>query len=259
MSISPPKASPSGRPVLLVTGGGRGIGAAIARLGAAQGYDVLLTYRSDAARAEATAEAAREAGATAVALQADIAEAEGRARCFAELDARFGRLDALVNNAGITGPTGRLDETPDAVWEEVLRTNVLGLIACSREAIRRMSTRHGGHGGTIVNISSRASGLGGGGEWVHYAASKGAVDTLTIGLAKELAGEGIRVNAVNPGLIDTELHAAAGMPDRVTRMAAGVPMGRGGSAEEVAEAVLWLLSAASGYVTGALLPVSGGR
>ncbi|MBL6455955.1 SDR family oxidoreductase [Belnapia sp. T6] len=246
------------RPVLLVTGGGRGIGAAVVRL-AAQGHDLLFTYRSDAARAEATAEAARAAGARAVALQADIADPAGRAACFAMLDREFGRLDGLVNNAGITGPTGRLDETADEVWEVVLRTNVIGTIACCREAIRRMSTRHGGKGGAIVNVSSRASTLGGGGEWVHYAASKGAVDTLTIGLSRELATEGIRVNAVNPGLIDTELHAAAGLPDRVTRLAPGVPMQRGGSAEEVAEAVLWLLSDAARYVTGALLPVSGGR
>ena len=165
-----------------------------------------------------------------------------------------------MNNAGITGPAGRLADTPDAVWELVMRTNVLGLAACSREAVRRMSTaKGGGRGGNIVNVSSRASELGGAGEWIHYAASKGAVDTFTIGLAREVAAEGIRVNAVNPGLIDTELHAAAGMPDRVARGSASVPMGRGGSAEEVAEAVLWLLSDAAGYVTGACLPVGGGR
>ena len=253
----------AGRRVMLVTGGGRGIGAAVVRLAAARGYDLCFSYRGDAARAEATAAAAREAGAEVLAVQADVGEAAARAHLFAALDRRFGRLDALVNNAGITGPAGRLADTPDAVWEEVLRINVLGLAACAREAVRRMSTARGGpgggKGGGIVNISSRASTLGGPGEWIHYAASKGAVDTLTIGLAKEVGGEGIRVNAVNPGLIDTELHAAAGMPDRVARGAAGVPMGRGGTAEEVAEAVLWLLSDAAGYVTGARLPVGGGR
>ena len=248
------------RRVVLVTGGGRGIGAAVVRLAAARGYDVCLTYLGDAGRAEETAAAARAAGARVLALRADVGDAAARERCFAALDGEWGgRLDALVNNAGITGAAGRLADIPDDVWEAVMRTNVLGLAACSREAVRRMSTARGGRGGAIVNVSSRASTLGGPGEWIHYAASKGAVDTFTIGLSKEVGAEGIRVNAVNPGLIDTELHAAAGMPDRVARGAAGVPIGRGGTAEEVAEAVLWLLSDAASYVSGACLPVGGGR
>ncbi|MEN0076164.1 MAG: SDR family oxidoreductase, partial [Paracraurococcus sp.] len=173
---------------------------------------------------------------------------------FEAVDRQFGRLDGLVNNAGITGPKALLRDSTDEVWERVFRTNVLGLAACCRAALARLPA-----GGSIVNISSRASALGGAGEWIHYAATKGAVDTLTIGLAREVGPQNIRVNAVNPGLIDTELHANAGMPDRVERMSAGVPLARGGSAEEVAEAVLWLLSDAASYVSGALLPVGGGR
>lgn len=244
----------AGRKVLLVTGGGRGIGAAVVRLAAARGWDVAFTYAGNAARAAETEDAARAAGADAFAVQADVADLRAVAAMFAAVDGRFGRLDGLVNNAGITGPKATLRESTDAIWEGVFRTNVLGLAACCRHALARLPA-----GGSIVNVSSRAASLGGGGEWIHYAASKGAVDTLTIGLAREAAAQGVRVNAVNPGLIDTELHAAAGMPDRVARMAGAVPMGRGGSAGEVAEAVLWLLSDAAGYVTGALLPVSGGR
>ncbi len=243
------------RKVLMVTGGGRGIGAAVVRLAAARGWDVAFTYAGNAARAAETEQAAAAAGARVLAMQADVGEAEAVRRSFAALDEAFGgRLDGLVNNAGITGPRGTLAETPDAVWEAVLRINVLGTVRCCREALARMRA-----GGAIVNLSSRAAGLGGGGEWIHYAASKGAMESLTIGLAREAAAQGVRVNAVAPGLIDTELHAAAGFPDRVARMAGGVPMARGGSAEEVAEAVLWLLSDAASYVTGASLPVSGGR
>jgi NAD(P)-dependent dehydrogenase (short-subunit alcohol dehydrogenase family) len=242
------------RNVLLVTGGGRGIGAAVVRLAAVRGFDIAFTYAGNAARAAETEAAAKAAGAEVLALQADVADPKAVAATFAAVDQRFGRLDALVNNAGITGPKATLRESTDAIWEQVLRTNVLGLVACCREALARLP-----QGGAIVNVSSRASALGGGGEWIHYAASKGAVDTLTIGLAKEAAAQGVRVNAVNPGLIETELHAAAGMPDRVARMSAAVPMARGGSAEEVAEAVLWLLSDGASYVTGALVPVSGGR
>jgi len=247
------------RKVLMVTGGGRGIGAAVVRLAAARGWDIAFTYVSNAARAAETERAAAAAGAQVLALQSDAADLAAVARSFAAVDARFGRLDGLVTSAGITGPRQRLVETTDAVWQQVMTTNVVGMAACCREAVRRMSTAHGGRGGAIVNISSRASVIGGGGEWIHYAASKGAVDTLTLGLAREVAQEGIRVNAVGPGLIDTEIHAAAGFPDRVKKLAGGVPMARGGTAEEVAEAVLWLLSDAASYVTAVILPVGGGR
>jgi NAD(P)-dependent dehydrogenase (short-subunit alcohol dehydrogenase family) len=242
------------RKVLLVTGGGRGIGAAVVRLAAARGWDVAFTYAGNTARAAETEAAAVAAGASVLALQADVADPAAVAASFAAIDARFGRLDALVNNAGVTGPKGTLAETPEAVWELVLRTNVIGLVTCCKEALKRLP-----QGAAIVNVSSRASVFGGPGEWIHYAASKGAVDTLTIGLSKEAAAQGVRVNAVNPGLIETELHAAAGMPDRVARMSVAVPLGRGGSAEEVAEPVLWLLSDAASYITGALVPVGGGR
>jgi NAD(P)-dependent dehydrogenase (short-subunit alcohol dehydrogenase family) len=242
------------RKLLLVTGGGRGIGAAVVKLAAARGWDIAFTYAGNATRAAETEAAAVAAGASVLALQADVADPAAVAASFAAIDARFGRLDALVNNAGVTGPKGTLAETPEAVWELVLRTNVIGLASCCKEALKRLP-----RGGSIVNVSSRASVFGGPGEWIHYAASKGAVDTLTIGLSKEAAAQGVRVNAVNPGLIETELHAAAGMPDRVARMSVGVPLGRGGSAEEVAEPVLWLLSDAASYVTGALVPVGGGR
>ena len=191
------------RKVLMVTGGGRGIGAAVVRLAASRGWDVAFTYVANAARAAETERAAAAAGAQVLALQADAGDPAAVARSFAAVDERFGRLDGLVASAGITGPRQRLVETTDAVWQQVMQTNVVGLAACCREAVRRMSTARGGRGGAIVTISSRASELGGGGEWIHYAASKGAVDTLTVGLAREVAQEGIRVNAVNPGLIDT--------------------------------------------------------
>ncbi|WP_270938152.1 SDR family oxidoreductase [Falsiroseomonas oryzae] len=247
------------RRVLLITGAGKGIGAAVARLAAARGHDLLLTWGSDRAAAESTAEACREAGATVELVQADAADAEATARAFAACDARFGRLDAFVANAGTTGLASTFLDSTDATWRRVFEINVLGLATACREAARRMATSRGGQGGGIVCIGSRAPAFGAPFEFVHYAASKGAVDPLVRGLAKELAGEGIRVNAVAPGMIDTAIHASAGIPERVARIVPTVPMQRLGTPEEVAEAVLWLLSDAASYVTGAVLDVSGGR
>jgi len=240
---------------LIVTGASRGIGAAVARLAAARGYRVAVNYSRDRAAAEALAREIRHA----IAVQADVGEESQVLRLFETAERELGPVRALVNNAGITGGFSRVDSIDAATATEVLRVNVIGTMLCSREAVRRMSTRHGGSGGALVNISSLVARTGGSGEWVHYAASKGAVDSFTIGLAREVAGEGIRVNAVAPGLIDTSLHAAAGEPGRVNRMAAAIPMGRGGTSEEVAEAVLWLLSSAASYVTGSILEAGGGR
>jgi NAD(P)-dependent dehydrogenase (short-subunit alcohol dehydrogenase family) len=247
------------RRVMMVTGGSRGIGAATALLAAERGYDLLLTYRSETARAEATARECEAKGARVVLVQGDAGVESDILAAFNRCDETFGRLDVLVNNAGITGPRRLLADTTAEDWIAVMTPNVIGVALHCREAVRRMSTKRGGTGGVIVNVSSRASEIGGGGEWVHYAASKGAVDTLTAGLAREVGGEGIRVNAVNPGLIETEIHAAAGMPDRVARLSGGVPMARGGTAEEVAECILFLASDAASYVAGARLPVGGGR
>jgi NAD(P)-dependent dehydrogenase (short-subunit alcohol dehydrogenase family) len=247
------------RPVMLITGAGKGIGAAVARLAAARGHDLLLTWGSDQAAAEATAAACRDAGAAVELIQADAADPAATARAFAACDARFGRLDAFVGNAGITGPASSFLDSTDATWRRVFEINVLGLATACREAARRMATSRGGRGGAIVIIGSRAPAFGAPFEFVHYAASKGAVDPLVRGLAKELAGEGVRVNAVAPGMIDTAIHASAGIPERVDRIVPTVPMKRLGTPEEVAEAVLWLLSDASSYVTGAVLDVSGGR
>ncbi|HTN12866.1 MAG TPA: SDR family oxidoreductase [Acetobacteraceae bacterium] len=250
---------PSTHPVMIVTGGSQGIGAATARLAAARGYAVALSYRSAADHAARVVKDIRARGGIALAVQADAASELDTVRLFETVDRELGRVTALVNNAGITGPVTRLDHMTAALLDEVLGINVKGCFLALREAIARMATDHGGPGGAVVNVSSRAAALGGPGEWVHYAASKGAVDSFTIGAAKELAPRGIRVNAVNPGLIETEIHAKAGMPDRTTRMASGVPMGRAGTAEEVAEAILWLLSEQASYITGALLPIGGGR
>ena len=245
--------------VVVITGAGRGIGAATARLAAERGYAVCVNYRSDASAADEVVAAARASGARAVAVQADVAQEADVIRLFDEAAAHLGPVTALVNNAGILERQCRLDEMDAGRFQRVFATNVTGVLLCAREAVRRMSTRHGGRGGAIVNVSSIAATLGSPGEYVDYAASKGAVDTLTIGLARELAEEGIRVNSVRPGVIHTGIHASGGEPGRVERVKKAVPMKRGGQPEEVARAILWLLSPEASYCTGALIDVSGGR
>lgn len=245
--------------VMLITGANRGIGAATARLAAQRGYHLLLNYRSRADEAEALATEISAVGGTAHTVQADIAEEADVLRLFAELDKHYSRLDALINNAGILEAQMRLEQMDVARWQRVLATNVIGSFLCCREAIKRMSSQHGGDGGTIVNVSSMAARLGSPNEYIDYAAAKGAVDSLTIGLAREVAGEGIRVNAVRPGLIATDIHAAGGEPGRIERLKGSVPLQRGGEAQEVAEAILWLASDQSSYCTGTFIDVSGGR
>jgi len=254
-------ASGSDRPrILLVTGGGRGIGAAVARQAAGQGYDVALTYLADSDAAEAVAQDIRALGRRAFAVRADMASGEDLRAAFEAVDGKLGRLTAFVNNAGMTGRSSRLDGAEEEVVRRCINVNVTGAILAAREAVLRLSTKHGGAGGAIVNISSVAARLGSPGEYVWYAASKGAIDALTIGLAKELATEGIRVNAVSPGMVDTELHArSTGDAARVERIRPQIPMQRIGRAEEIADAVLYLLSDAATYVTGANLAVGGGR
>jgi NAD(P)-dependent dehydrogenase (short-subunit alcohol dehydrogenase family) len=244
---------------ILVTGGSRGIGAACALLAAERGYRVCINYRAGAEAAASVVRAIEAAGGTAFALQADVAEEAEVIRMFAEMDARWGRLDALVNNAGMLARQMRVDAMDAARINRILATNVTGSFLCAREAVLRMSTARGGGGGAIVNISSRAAVLGSAGEYVDYAASKAALDVLTIGLSKEVAAEGIRVNGVRPGLIDTQMHASGGEPGRVGRLKTSVPMGRGGQADEVARAALWLLSDEASYTTGSFIDVSGGR
>lgn len=245
--------------VMLITGASRGIGAATARLAAQQGYALCLNYHQRADVANAVLKQVRGLGVTAIAVQADVADETQVLHMFEAIDREFGRLDVLVNNAGMLEQQMRLEKMDAARWTRVLGANVIGSFLCAREAIKRMSTRHGGRGGAIVNLSSVAARLGAPGEYIDYAAAKGAIDSMTLGLAKEVASEGIRVNAVRPGVIHTDIHAAGGEPDRVERVKASVPMGRGGQAEEIAEAILWLASEQASYTSGALLDVAGGR
>jgi NAD(P)-dependent dehydrogenase (short-subunit alcohol dehydrogenase family) len=245
--------------VVIVTGGSRGIGAAICVLAAERGYDVVVNYAGDEQAAEDVAEQVRKHGRGALAVRGDVSSEED-VRALFDAAAGLGPLAGLVNNAAITGNTpGRMDEQQVDTVRRVLDVNVTGVFLCAREAVRRMSTRYGGSGGAIVNISSTAARTGSAGEWVHYAATKAAVETLTFGLAQEVAGEGVRVNAVAPGMVETGLHAAAGMPDRIGRITPQIPMGRAGQPGEIAEAVLFLLSPAASYAAGAVLPVGGGR
>lgn len=244
---------------VLITGGGRGIGAATALLAADRGYTVCINYRSDKEAALAVVRTINDNGGTAWAFEADVADEHHVENLFSAIDDRFGRLDALVNNAGILHTQMRVEDMNAARINSVFATNVTGSFLCAREAVQRMSTRHGGTGGCIVNVSSRAAVLGAAGEYVDYAASKAALDALTIGLSREVAAEGIRVNAVRPGLIHTTMHASGGEPSRVARLQASVPLGRGGEPAEVARAVLWLLSDESSYSTGTFIDVSGGR
>jgi len=245
---------------MLITGASRGIGAATARLAAREGWDVCVNYVSNAeAAADVVAEVEAQ-GRKAVAIQADTGRPDDVARLFAEHDTAFGRLDAFINNAGIVNPLGRLDERTADQIERLVAVNLTGAMLGCAEAVRRMSTRHGGEGGSIVNVSSVAARLGGPGTYADYAATKGGLDALTIGLAQEVAGEGIRVNAVRPGVIDTDIHHGIGdTPDRVERMGKTVPAGRHGTADEVAETIVWLCSDAASYVTMSLMEVSGGR
>lgn len=247
------------KPVLLVTGASRGIGAATAVLAAQQGWAVAVNYASNASAADAVVQHIHSAGGTAIAVQADVGDEAQILRMFADIDRQLGRLSGLVNNAGVVDVAAKVEAQSWSRWERMMRINVLGSFACAREAVRRMSTAHGGSGGSIVNVSSAAARLGAPDQYVDYAAAKSAIDAFTIGLAKEVAADGIRVNAVRPGLIDTDIHASGGLPNRVRDLAHLVPMQRGGTAEEVAQAIVWLLSDASSYTTMSLMEISGGR
>ena len=241
--------------VLLITGAGRGIGAATAKLAAAQGYDVAINYQRDDAAAASVVAAVQAAGRRGIAIKGDMAREDDIARMFKTVDDELGRLTHLVYNAGITGGYGRLEEADPAMMRYVLELNVLGALLCVKAAIPRMSTKHGGAGGAMVMLSSMAASLGSPGEYIWYAASKGGIDSMTVGLSKELAADGIRVNAVAPGLIATDIHP----PGRLDRLAPMMPIARAGTAEEVAPSILFLLSEASSYTTGTILRVSGGR
>ncbi|HEY4068948.1 MAG TPA: SDR family oxidoreductase [Burkholderiaceae bacterium] len=244
---------------VLVTGGSRGIGAAAALLAARRGWAVAVNYTSDAAAARAVVARIVETGGSAIAVQADVSDEAAVLAMFARVDRELPPLDALVNNAGVVDLAGRVDETTTARLQRMFAINVFGSFICAREAIKRMSTKHGGRGGTIVNLSSAAARIGSPAMYVDYAAAKGAIDVFTMGLAKEVALEGIRVNAVRPGIIETDIHASGGTPDRAKQMAPLVPMQRAGSADEVAEAIVWLMSEQSSYTTGAVIDVTGGR
>ncbi len=252
-------AKPGEGRVAIVTGGSRGIGAATARLAAERGYAVAINYHQSPEAAAKTVAAITAAGGRALAIGGDVGVEADVLRLFETAERELGPVAALVNNAGVIGPSGRVDALAADTLEWVMRINVIGSFLCAREAVKRMSTARGGKGGAIVNLSSGAATLGSPGEFVHYAASKGAIDTLTIGLAKEVAREGIRVNAVAPGMVLTDIHLSAGDPGRVERITPTVPMGRAATPEEVAETILFLLSDAASYVTGAILRVAGGR
>ncbi len=247
------------RKVVLVTGGGRGIGAATCVLAAQKGWDVAVNYAANAEAAQQVVKQIQATGARAIAVQADVADEAQVLAMFKRVKAELGPLQGLVNNAGVIDVYARLDEMGMARWRRMFDINVLGSMLCAREAILQMSTKHGGQGGSIVNLSSAASRLGAAGQYLDYAAAKGAIDSFTLGLAKEVAGEGIRVNAIRPGLIDTEIHASGGLPNRVKDLEHLVPAKRGGTAMEVAQAIVWLLSEDASYTTMSLIDVSGAR
>jgi NAD(P)-dependent dehydrogenase (short-subunit alcohol dehydrogenase family) len=244
---------------LLITGASRGIGAATARWAAARGWHIAINYSQDSSAAQAVAADVRALGRQALVLQADVADEAQLLAMFKRIDAELPPLKGLVNNAGVVDVAARVDEGSVARWQRMFNINVIASFVCAREAVKRMSTLHGGQGGSIVNVSSAAARIGGAGQYVDYAAAKGAIDTFTLGLAREVAAEGIRVNAVRPGIIDTDIHASGGQPERAKKMAPQVPMQRAGSAEEVASAIVWLLSDEASYTTGAVVDVAGGR